>query len=182
MVLLPRHLVYVLIQICSLPASDSCRTDVITIRLRGSPLYARRYTKLRPVCMDRSLRRPVCLRSGGSMSGIQFATTTRNHPRKTSQNRSDHDQHEDNAGRKAQTDPVDASIPGNARRLLTALTSHYRWRVRQNRTDQRSEEEPHAVKVCQFERSRNLESSRSYGADPGDCPARNRPPMSIRIF
>jgi hypothetical protein len=48
---LPRDRIYVLIQICSLPASDSCRTDVITIRLRGSPLYARRCTKLRPVCM-----------------------------------------------------------------------------------------------------------------------------------
>jgi hypothetical protein len=51
MVPLPRDRVYVLIQICALPASDNCRTDVITIRFRGSPLYTRRYTELRPVCM-----------------------------------------------------------------------------------------------------------------------------------
>jgi hypothetical protein len=51
MVPLPRDRVYVLIQICVLPASDSCRTDVITVRLRKSPLYTRRYTKFRSVCM-----------------------------------------------------------------------------------------------------------------------------------
>ena len=51
MVPLPRHRVYVLLQMCSLPASGRCRTDVIAIHLDRSPLYTRRYTKLRPVRM-----------------------------------------------------------------------------------------------------------------------------------
>ena len=50
-VLRPRDLVYVWIQICPLLVSGSRRTDVTTIHLCGSTLNARRYTKLRSVCM-----------------------------------------------------------------------------------------------------------------------------------
>ena len=87
-----------LIQICALLASASRRIDLIAIRLGGSPLYTRRYTKLRPVFMVRSLRRPVCLRCGGSMSSIQLATTADHHQRETGQDGPNHDQHEDDAG------------------------------------------------------------------------------------
>src|ERR1700751_4972111 len=56
--MLPRDLVHELIQISALPAPERCRTDAITIRLRGSLLYTRRYTKLRPVCMRWILTAP----------------------------------------------------------------------------------------------------------------------------
>jgi len=155
MVPLPRHRVYVLIQICSLPASGSCRTDVITIRLDGSTLYTRRYTKLRPVCMNRSLRRPVCPGCGGSMSGLQLATASGHHQGETGQNGTNHHQHKNNTGRITETDPVDTSATGDTRRLFATLTSHNCRRVRQNRTDQRSEEKPHATTLCYFEQACN---------------------------
>jgi len=89
------------------------------------------------------------------MSLIQLPTTPRHHPSQTAQNRSDHDQHENNTRGKTEADPVNASVTGHARRFFTTFTSSDRRRVRQNRTDQRSEEKPHGANVCQFERSRN---------------------------
>jgi hypothetical protein len=155
MIPLPWHRVYVLIQICSLPASGSCRTDVITIRLDGSSLYTRRHTTLRPVCIRWILRRPVCLPGSGSMSFIELAATPGHHPSETGQNGPNHKQHEDDARRKTETNSINTSAAGDTGRLFAALTSHNRRRVRQNRADQRSEENPHAETVCYFERSRN---------------------------
>jgi hypothetical protein len=107
-----------------------------------------------------SLRRPVCLCCGGSMKSLQLATAPGSHPEEATQNTKDHDQHENNTSGKTEADPVHASITGNAGRFFTTFTSHDRRRVRQNRTDQGSEEKPHSVNVCYFERSRNPESNR----------------------
>ena len=89
------------------------------------------------------------------MSFIELAATPGHHPSETAQNRPDHNQHKDDASRKTETDSINASAAGDAGRLLAAFTGHNRRRVRQNRTDQRSEENPHAKTVCYFERSRN---------------------------
>jgi hypothetical protein len=115
----------------------------MAIRLSGSLLNSRRYTTLRPVCIDRSLGRPVCLSCSGSMSSIKLATAPSHHQCETGQNGKNHDQHEDHADRIAETDPVDPSAAVDTRRLFTALTSHNGRRIRQNRSDQRSEEKPH---------------------------------------
>ena len=89
------------------------------------------------------------------MSFIELAATPGHHPSETGQNGPDHNQHEDHASRKTETDPVDPSAAGNTRRLFAALTSHNGRRVRQNRTDQRSEEKPHATTLCHFDKACN---------------------------
>ena len=89
------------------------------------------------------------------MSLIELAAAPGHHPGETAQNRSDHNEHKDNTRRKTETDSINTSVAGDTGRLFTALTSHDRRRVRQNRADQRSEEKPHANTVCYFERSRN---------------------------
>ena len=73
------------------------------------------------------------------MSLIQLPTTPRHHPSQAAQNRSDHDQHENNTRGKTEADPVNASVARHTRRFFTAFTSHYRRCVRQHRTNQRSE-------------------------------------------
>lgn len=89
------------------------------------------------------------------MSFIELAATPGHHPSETAQNGPDHKQHEDNAGGKTKTDSVYSSVARNTGRLFAALTSHDRRRVRQDRTQHRSEQKPHAMTVCYFERSRN---------------------------
>ena len=84
------------------------------------------------------------------MSSLQLATTPGHHQGETGQNRTNHDQHEDDTSRKTETDPVDTSAAGDTRRLFAALTSHNGRRVRQNRTDQRSEEKPHTQESVLF--------------------------------
>lgn len=89
------------------------------------------------------------------MGLIQLPATPRHHPSETAQNRSNHDQHENNTRGKTETDPINASVAGHTGRFFTAFTSHYRRCVRQDRTNQRSEDEPHTAKLCYFERSCN---------------------------
>lgn len=89
------------------------------------------------------------------MSFIELATTPGHHPSEPAQNGPDHKQHEDNAGGKTKADSVYSSVARNTGRLFAALTSHDRRRVRQDRTQHRSEQKPHAKTVCYFERSRN---------------------------
>ena len=90
--------------------------------------------------MGKSLRRPIRLRSGSSMSSIELAAAPGHHPSKTAQNGPDHEQHEDNTRGITEADSVNASAAGDTGRLFTALTSHNRRRVRQKRTQQQSEE------------------------------------------
>ena len=89
------------------------------------------------------------------MSFIKLTATPGHHPSENAQNGPNHKQHEDNARGKTKADSVYSSVARNTGRLFAALTSHNRRRVRQNRTDQRSEEKPHTVTVCYFEGSRN---------------------------
>jgi len=89
------------------------------------------------------------------MNSLQLATVAGSHPEEATQNTKDHDQHENNASGKTEADPVNASVTGHAGRFFTTFTSHNRRRVRQDRTDHRSEEKPHSANVCQFEWSRN---------------------------
>ena len=89
------------------------------------------------------------------MSFIELAAAPGHHPSETAQNGRDHKQHEDNAGGKTKTDPVYSSVARNTGRLFAALTSHDRRRIRQDRAQHRSEQKPHAMTVCYFERSRN---------------------------
>jgi hypothetical protein len=74
------------------------------------------------------------------MSSIELATALGHHPGKSAQNGPNHEQHEDNARGKTKADSVNASAASDTGRLLTALASHNRRRVRQKRTQQRSEE------------------------------------------
>ena len=69
------------------------------------------------------------------MSSIKLAAAPGHHQGETGQNGPHHDQHEDDASRKTEADPVDASVAGDTGRLFAALTGHNRRRVRQDRTD-----------------------------------------------
>ena len=89
------------------------------------------------------------------MSFIELAATPGHHPGETAQNGPNHKQHEDNARGITKADSVYSSVARNTRRLFAALTSHDRRRVRQDRTQHRSEQKPHAKTVCYFERPRN---------------------------
>ena len=89
------------------------------------------------------------------MSFIELAATPGHHPGETTQNGPHHNQHEDDASRITETGSINASVARNTGRLFAALTSHDRRRVRQDRTQHRSEQKPHAKTVCYFERSRN---------------------------
>lgn len=89
------------------------------------------------------------------MSGIELAAAPGHHPSKTAQNGPNHDQHEDNTRGKTEADSVNSSAAGDTGWLFTTFASHDRWCVRQDRTDQRSEEKSHDGKLCYFERSRN---------------------------
>src|SRR5258708_15865097 len=94
------------------------------------------------------------------MSSYRWATAAGSHREEAAKNTKHHDQQENNTSEKTEADPIHASITGNAGRFFTTFTSHDRRRVRQNRTDQGSEEKPHSVNVCYFARSRNPESNR----------------------